>query len=345
MKIKQSELVKILDFLKPGVASKEIVEQSTYVVFDKHAISSFNDIVFAAVPLPDLDFVAAVLAAPFMDIVRKLPAGVLTLSLKDDKLRLRSSKTTVTINIVQEMNRDISDIPTDVPWKKVPRGFIDSLYMCATATARTFATPVLTAVHMTGNVMEGCDNFRAARVAFKKSVFGKDSILLPNKVLAAGNWKSYKFTEFGFVDGWFCIRTEDKWTSVCRTYPGGEYPNVAGLFEDLEGKDVEFPLDLKDALERSDAVVGTSHNITQGNVFVLMEKTTLTLTGDGDFGRIVEKVSCKNVGKRSIAFSVSPVALLDILERTNTATVAVGRILFIVDDLEYMACLEDAGDE
>ena len=43
MKINRSKLLDILQIIKPGLANKEIVEQSTHFIFSGENISTYNE--------------------------------------------------------------------------------------------------------------------------------------------------------------------------------------------------------------------------------------------------------------------------------------------------------------
>ncbi len=343
VKLTQSRFNEMLEFVKSGVASKEVMEQSTHVVFDSKCMSTFNDFVFAAIPLKELDFKAAVPASVLMSIVKKLPDGPITLALKDDKMVVRSAHTTVQIKSSPEVLLDISEIPSSMEWVTIPADFMDGLRLCETATSKTFSAPILTAIHLTSNYMEGCDNFRAVRITFDEDLFGDNHILLPNKLFSGTGFGGIDFCEYGFAEGWFGLRTKIGETIVCRTYPEADYPDVSMLFEEIEGISIPLPPELRPALERADTIVGVSNNVVQGDVLVKISGDKLTVHGDGSLGTITERIRTDKSIKEDVSFIVSPIALMDILKRTESAQVGENKILFTSENMVYAAAL--SGEE
>ena len=75
MKIKRAELLSTLTALRPGLASKEIIEQSTSFIFSDGRVVTYNDEVAVQHPV-DLDIIGAVQGKELFALLNKLKSQI-----------------------------------------------------------------------------------------------------------------------------------------------------------------------------------------------------------------------------------------------------------------------------
>ena len=72
--MKRIDLLKALEIVKPGLASKEIIQQTTSFAFIEGRVVTFNDEISISHPVPDLDIQGAVQADELYKFLKKTKA-------------------------------------------------------------------------------------------------------------------------------------------------------------------------------------------------------------------------------------------------------------------------------
>ena len=79
MKITKDELINTLKAVRPGLAAKEIIEQSTNFIFKDNTVATYNDEIMITHPT-DLDLEGAVQASHFFTLLNKVKDEEIDLS-------------------------------------------------------------------------------------------------------------------------------------------------------------------------------------------------------------------------------------------------------------------------
>ena len=100
MKTNRTALLAILQAVKPGLANKEILEQSTSFIFAQGEVLTYNDEVAVRHPLPDdLPLEGAVQAKELFALPNKLKDDEISLETTENELLVSGQKTKAGIRL------------------------------------------------------------------------------------------------------------------------------------------------------------------------------------------------------------------------------------------------------
>jgi len=194
MQIKRESLLNCFMVLLPGLAKKEIVEQTTSFIFHKQRIFTYNDQVVISYPLPGLDFEGAVPAEKLYAFLSRLKKEFVKLSVIENTLQIKAGKSKAgfpfVISISPSILLAIKKInTTDKKWKCIdkPEEFINALTTCAISASQNMNASQLTGVFCTPNNLQACDNFRLMDYRLSTSLPLIQTILIP-----AGSIQGFK---------------------------------------------------------------------------------------------------------------------------------------------------------
>ena len=127
MKIKKQELIKALEVVKPGLAQKEMIEQSTSFAFMEGRVVTYNDEISISHPVKDLDIMGAVKADKLYGFLNKVKAEEIDLQIDDSEIRLTAGKSKAGLVLQAEMKLPLDEIGKIGKWTKVPEGLLDAI--------------------------------------------------------------------------------------------------------------------------------------------------------------------------------------------------------------------------
>lgn len=320
--MKTQELRKAVEQVKPGLAKKEIMEQSGSVVFRNGNLFTFNDEVAIIVNVPSLDkeITGAVPAQPLHNFLSKLPSDSdLDIKVGENELKLSSGKNRAGIRMESEIKLPMEEeIGNPEEWKKLTEEFLTSLKRVLFSASTSTHKPILTCVHITDQHMETCDGFRITRCPCR-SIGSEISIVSKN----LEKLPSYQPEEFGIVGQWIHFRNKNG-VRYCARIVDGEYPDL-DKFLDVKGIDIQFPSDLKSAVDWASIVADDTIQYDQ-SVTVTLSKGSMTIRGEGPDGWAEETLRIKYKGE-PVSFSAHPLFLKDVVSLATEVTLSSNTIL------------------
>ena len=311
--MKTKDLKKILELVKPGLASREILEQATSLIFKDGHVWTFNDEVAVMAPL-DIGVEGAVLAEPLYKLLAKLPAdGDLDITTEGDELRIKCGKSRTGIRLEPEIRLPLDEeLAEPEVWIELDEGFLPALKAVLFSASRSGHLPILTCVHITDSHMETCDEYRMTRCGGFQLEGDIKVVAKHLERLAA-----YKPIEDGISGNWWHFRSKEGVTYAVRMVEG-EYPNLDG-FLDVEGPEVEFPKELEKSLEWAAVMADDSTKFDQ-EVEVKLSKGMLTVRGEGPEGWAEDSLRMKYTGDPA-SFKAHPAFLKEMAARSRKVTV------------------------
>jgi hypothetical protein len=153
--IKRTQLLAELQAVSPGLAQREIIEQSTSFVFAKGHVMTFNDHV-ACWTKTALKVEGAVEAKPLLKMLHKLPEYILHIFVKDHRLVIHSPERHTRFVWESEVNLPVVTMRESVlgQWKPLPAKFFKALAWVAS---------VAPTVHLHPDFVEAYERSEAAR--------------------------------------------------------------------------------------------------------------------------------------------------------------------------------------
>lgn len=306
--MKASELKKSLELVKPGLARKELIEQSTNISFRDGLVFTFNDEVAVLAPL-DLDVEGSIPAEPLYAFLGKLDSSAeLKIETSENELKISSGRNRAGIRMDQEIKLPITEeVSEPESWDELPEKFLESLRIVKFTAARSGHLPILTCVNITDEYLQTFDEFRITRATCRMDVGENGDAPLSMNIVAKNLEKlpGYQPTEVGFTTNWAHFRNKDGVRYCCRIVDG-EYPNL-DKFMNQEGVEIELPAELEGALDWASVITDDTIQYEQ-EVEVHINKGSLIVRGQGPDGWAEQELRMKYKGD-AVQFKAHPVFL------------------------------------
>lgn len=319
MEISRTKLLQALAAVQPGLASKELIQQSSSFIFKDGKVITFNDEIAVMCPI-DIELEGAVQSEEIFKLLKRLTAETIDIEIVENEIKVSSGRSRSGIRLEQQINLPLEAIGAPEKWRKLPETFCAGLKFCLFSVSSDMSKPVFTCLHLSNACIESCDNFRITRYRFENKVFPQER-LLPGK--AASELLEYAPTHFSMTDGWLHFKNDS--TGVvfsCRSYTD-TFPDMSPLLE-LEGEKVTIPEAAQEALSRAEIFSKAEFTQDEKVDIELMPKKML-VKAQGSSGWFEESIPLKYSGEK-IEFIVHPGFFKDVLGILNEITVCAGKI-------------------
>lgn len=337
MKINRKDFLTILNQTKSGLASKEVIEQSTSFIFSEGQVVTYNDeIAVHAKLMEGFDIDGAVPAKELLAVLTRFTGDEVELIGTENELQLKCGKGKAGIKLSTEIALPIENISIPKKWQTLSKDFLEGLKMCIPTAATDMTRPILTAIHFFTDYIESTDNNRITRWDWVEPLKPGQDILIP--VGSCQALSRFQAVKFYHKDGWIHFLSEEGTVFSCRTILG-EFPDLSPYMEIEAVGELTFPPNMNEMLERA-GVFGTGMLDSDSTVFILIDdKGIMKIEGKNDFGWYEETCRIKwNAG--ATGFSIHPSHLQTILQSVRTAKIGVDRILFSTDSFVHVVALE-----
>lgn len=335
MKINKQNLLIALEIVKPGLASKELIEQSTSFCFISGSVVTYNDRISVSCPVEDLELEGAVNATELYAYIKKVKQDEITAEIEDSEILLKAGRSKVGLTLHEEIVLPVKEIGEIKKWKKLPDDFAAGLHLTMGSCSRNMSDPVLTCVHINKDRLEGSDNMRISdytlisKVPVKAFLLPADTCaqvvkMVPSEIAAGEGWVHFRSPQNGAV-------------LSCRIFEE-EYPDVK-QFLDVEGIDITFPKNLPKLIDKAGIFSKRDHTLDE-TIEIKIESNKLFVSSKSDSGWFKESVRILYKGD-DIEFSITPYLLQDILKQTFTGVISDNCLLFKGENWNYVSLLKD----
>jgi DNA polymerase III sliding clamp (beta) subunit (PCNA family) len=332
-KLNRQSFIDALSKVKPGLANKEIVEQSTHFIFDNDKVWTYNDQITIMQNFQS-GLKGAVKADNFFKLLNKIPDEEISMSSEEGKIKISGKKIKANIKIDPDIK--IQPIPVaginDKRWEDLPENFGEAIAFSAFSASRNMIRPELTCLYVTGEYVIGCDTFRGTKYKLKSEM--KQTFLLPaTAAIDLAKYNPYKV----LVDeaGWLHFVNRESTTFSCRTYDI-EYPEQIWKFFEVEGEEIILPEGFIDAVSRAEVLLTADFDLDR-IVTLAIGDNQVICSSEGNYGDFEETADIKYDGEK-LEIKVHPILLGEILK--HLATVIVGdRLLFKGENFDHGICL------
>lgn len=337
MKIKRLDLLGALNRVRPGLASKEIIEQSNCFVFTGDYVATYNDEVAISTPF-ETKFTGAVKSTEVSALLNKVKVEEINATIAEGELLITGGKFRSGIRIEEEVTLPLDFLDVELEFIAIPEGMLEGLKICGMSTAKESFIPLLSNIHVKGKFVESCDNDRATRYTMKENI--DDELLIPAH--SASYISSREIDGYSVGDGW--IHFQETGTGMiysCRTY-NEEYPPLGDVLK-VKGTPVRLPGELSDVLERS-SIFSKNHAGTENNVFIQINNESILVRGENDNGWFEEEAEAQLRNDNEYSFFVNPHMLQEIIQKSSRVMLAEGALKFICRGFDHVIIL-DAEEE
>ncbi len=299
MKVNRKELLASLEAVSPGLASKEVVEQSSSFVFRSGKVMTYNDAI-SVVASVSLEFEGAVRADELHALLKKYTADELDIEPGDTELKIKGRGSRAGIAIDTEISLPIDAIPEPKRMRTLPEDFLDSIEACLTSVSTDVGKETLCCIYLDGEIAESTDGIRLTQFEYQKPLF-KKPCLLP--ATAAKELIKYKPERYGTAEGWIVFDCEGGARFRARLHEG-KFPDTSKII-DFEGEEVTLPEKIAEMIGRA-RVFSESTGFEEDNkIQVEIADNKIRIEGRGPGGWVKESCKIEYSGK-AVAFTVNP---------------------------------------
>jgi DNA polymerase III sliding clamp (beta) subunit (PCNA family) len=303
--MKKENLLQALEIVKPGLASREIIEQTNAFAFIKGRVVTYNDEISLSHPVTGLDITGAVQAEELYQLLRKIKKDEIEITVNDNEITINAGKAKAGLVLQQEIKLPLQEVDTHSDWHKLPENFTKPLRFAVAACSHDSSQPILKSVHVNQKgYIEGSDNFRVTRYTLAKRLSVKTFLIPATSVREVIKLNPAEIAE---GTGWIHFRTAEGTTLSCRVYEE-TFPDTTP-FLSVEGVEINFPKTIMDIIERA-AV------FTENDVYVSLKDKRITISSKSDTGWFKEEANAVYDGE-PVEFSIVPGLLKDILSETQ----------------------------
>jgi len=337
MKINRSSLINTLETVSPGLAAKDIVEQSTCYVFRGNGtVMTFNDEIACTMNTPDgLEIEGAVVAQPLLDLLRKMPDETVDVEMADGVLVVKGAGRRGEIRMETEILLPIESVEVPDTWAAIADDLLEALSIvqncAATGKDDSFC---LTCVHVTPVHVEACDNFQMAR-------FRIDTGLTEKTLIRSSSIKhvvGLDMAEQAETNTWLHFRNGTGLVLSCRRYRD-RFPDLDALLVVHHSARAMLPPGISDAVSRAEIFSG--ENTENNQVEVQLKANKVQVTGTGASGRFLERRDIK-YGGPAVRFMIAPKLLTQLVERHKEVQISATRLMVESGKFKYVTCLSEA---
>lgn len=203
VKIKTNELRHALEVVKPGLANKELIEQTTSFAFIPGKIITYNDKIAISYPIREIDFQAAVPAQKLYSLIKTLKEEEVTLELKDTELLIKCGKAKAGIKIDTDIRLPLEQIEEAGEWQEISENFVKGLASVVPVCSADVSLSAITCLKVNSSTLQATDNLRAIvwklqdTLNIKEFLLPSDVVSVivnihPIKMSVAENWVHFK---------------------------------------------------------------------------------------------------------------------------------------------------------
>lgn len=338
MKISKEALQKALDIVKPGLASRELLAQTTSFAFRRGKVITYNDEISISCPVEGIDEVqGAVLAENLYKFLAKVSTDEMNLDIKEGEIVMVIGRARAGLTFMEEVTLPLEEeLQNRGKWMKLPSDFCKAVSFVMTASGSNLNEPLLTCVHVSSSgYAEASDGLRLAWHAILDETPVKDIIVPARSIAEVVKLNPTRMSE---GNGWLHFRNKEGVEISCRILNEDKYMNTAP-YVNMKGDKIVLPEKLDEVLARAQ-VFAKRESILEEEVHITIAGKSLTMKASSESGWFEEKIEMKDNLKIEKNIVIPPYLLKEILKETMMCEVSGNKIKFQGDHWVYVSLLK-----
>jgi hypothetical protein len=337
MLINKEQLQKALEIVKPGLAGKELIEQSTSFAFIKGRVVTYNDEISISHPVTGLTLEGAIEAENLYKFLSKIKTEELDLTINGNEVLLTSGKSKAGLILQSEIKLPLGeDIAQKGKWKPLPTKFVEQLNFSMIAFTRGISRGVLICAHVNKEgFIESSDGYRLIHCELGEQM-PTDTFLIP--VSSAIDMIRLNPIQIAEGKGWIHFKTDAGTIISCRLFSEDTFPNSAMLIA-IKGTRLVLPETTSEVLGRATVFSKRDHLIEE-SVDITIKNKRLKVEAKSDTGWFEEEINFRS--DHELAFSITPYLLINILEQTRECELTETNIKFQGENWIYISRLRNS---
>ena len=309
MKINRQELIAALEAVRPGLASKEIVEQSMSFVFRRGRVYTYNDVVAISHPCAK-ELAGAVQSKELHTLLTRSTDDEVDIEISDNEMLIAGKRTKAGISLQTDITLPLEEVIGKKQWIELPAGFTAAVKFVLFSASTDMTKPWSTGVHSDGARVETCDNFRLTRYTLSRrtNTKVKGDLLIP--AAACAELVKYDPSHYVVDDNWIHFTNEKDVQFSCRVIVD-TFPDLSPFIDRKWKYKIEFHEDTVAILDRASVFLLAEKN-GHPSVNVKVTSGRMVISAKGTAGWFEETVRVK-ASKEGFEFTINPQALKDML--------------------------------
>ena len=329
MKIQKADLLQALNAVKPGLATKTVIQQMENVLFTGQDMITYNDQICVLYPF-ETDFTASVNYNDLYKIANKVATEDLEVTLVDNELRIKTKSTKAGLLIVEgdEINDSINELVSQLPnddnefkWQELYKDFMEGALLCIPASSHDMSQGTLACLYTNGSDLICTDNLRVSWFALKESMNAEFFI----KAATVRELAAFEFTQFCVSGSWVHFQTGNSVVFSTRLIRGKALDYYKEVFDGFKGSPVELPDGIKSVIDSASVMADDDAVRDMTMVFKDGELICSTKSARGWIEKTIP-VSYKK--KTPVEFMISATFLQQIVSLPVKMTVGENKSLF-----------------
>jgi hypothetical protein len=333
MKINKTQLLAALETVKPGLANRELIEQSTSFAFMDDRIVTYNDEISISHPIEGLEIVGAINANELYNLLGKLKKEEIDLTVTDSELLIKCGSAKAGLTLQSEITLPIGEIGKKGKWKAIPEDLLKAMSFVMGCAVKDMSQPILMCVHVNkAGYVEASDSYRISKMILNEELPVKTFLIPASSVAKVVKMNPVKIAE---GDGWIHFKTENGSTISCRVFSNDSFPDTSPFLK-VKGTAFVFPDLTKDILEK--AAIFCKKDGLHENINITLDAGKFSIKSQSESGWFEETVKIKYTGD-TIVFSLPPATLKYILTETLECSVSNEKMIFAGENWVYVTSL------
>ena len=334
MKLNKQELIKALEIVKPGLANKEMIEQSTSFAFMDGRVVTYNDEISISHPVKHLDITGAVKADKLYGFLNKVKKDEIDFEITESEIELTAGKSRAGLVLQNEIKLPLEELGGIGKWKPVPDGLAEAIEFAVFSCSNDMSKPILTCVHVRKELdrTESSNGYRATHRKFEGAL-PVPSFLIPSS--SARALGSYPITHIARGAGWVHFKTKNDTVFSCRVF-ADNFPEISHLFE-FDGDEITLPKTIGDILDRA-GVFKSQDRFVDDMVEVKLANKKITIRVERDSDWFEEEANIR-YSDIPISFQIQTNFLKEICARTQKCIISEKMLKFKGDNWEHILAL------
>lgn len=331
MKINRKELLAALEAVRPGIANKEIIEQSTLFVFQGGRVYAYNDMIAISHAAPK-ELKGAVQSIELHKLLARMSDEEIDIETTDKEFLVKGVRNKAGIALQADITLPVLDVNDKKTWLTLPEGFAAAVKFCLFSASADMTKPALTCVHIDGKFVQTCDNFRLTQYELPGKGI-KAAILIPAS--ACSELVKYKPTHYAADENWIHFTNASGTEFSCRTVDE-KFPDLTSFVERKSKYKIQFHEDTATILDRAIVFLSDDRGALQ-YVKVIVDDGRMTIRAEGSAGWFEEKVRVKYKGE-TIEFMINPIFLKDMLGLLRDVSMDEGKAVLKFEGENFVHC-------
>lgn len=339
MTINKVDLQKALERVKPGLANRELIEQSTSFAFMGDRVVTYNDEISISHPVNGMDVTGAVKAESLYALLSKIKRDEIEMEWEENQVKIKAGRARAGLVFEQELRLPVGEVGKIGDWKKLPGDVMTAMKFCYPICSKDMSRPVLTCIHVGKKAVRASDSYQIVKHALQEEMPVNEFLIPASSVREL---IKYDVTEIAEGEGWYHFKTEDGTVFSSRVFDG-DFPEIDALLE-FDGTEISFPKTSGQALDKAKIFSkGDFHADHLAVVDVKVGDNRITFSSKNESGWFEESVRTR-YKEKEITFTTGIEFLMEVLRQSPTCVFSEDRIKFTGENWKHIVAITTEGE-